>query len=299
MPAIDQSLDRLASLTWDNASQQTRVAALRRTVADRLAVLEEAVSLRARNRQEDALAVVRSDRGRRAMEEARRLVSVMQAEENQLLMQRASFAQASISTTISTFAVATGLGLLLVGVSYYLTRHVIPSRERTEAKFRGLLESAADAMVVIDQDGRILLVNSRTETFFGYARDELVGREVEMLLPERFLRLTGAPPGFLLRAMARPVGEVATSTACAETAGEFPVEINLSPLKTDEGVLVSSSIRDVTVRKQAEEVLRERTAQLHVANTELKEYVAKLQRSERMSTLGRSPAGLCMNSATR
>ena len=133
----------------------------------------------------------------------------------------------------------------------------VTARKGAEDKFRALLESAPDAMVIVDQRGRIVLVNSRTEELFGYPRQELLGYSVEILVPERFhgqhLRHRAS---YFSDPRQRPMGEDLELFGLRKDGTEFPLEISLSPIKTAEGVLVASAIRDITVRKKAEEKFR-------------------------------------------
>ncbi len=136
--------------------------------------------------------------------------------------------------------------------------------------FRGLLEGAPDAVVVTDREGRIVLVNARTEKLFGYDREELLNRDVEMLVPESF-RASYA---------GHRTGAGLELYALRKDGTEFPVEINLVPIETGEGTLVSVTIRDVTRYKQAEEQIRslnqgleERNAELAESNREMEAFV--------------------------
>jgi protein-histidine pros-kinase len=121
-----------------------------------------------------------------------------------------------------------------------------------------LMESAPDAMMVSDAAGKIVLVNAQTERLFGYSREELLGQPVEKLVPERFQgKHLGHREHYYQDPKFRPTGAGLDLYALRKDGTEFPVEISLSPLRTGEGLLVSSSIRDITERKQFERSLQE------------------------------------------
>ncbi len=148
-----------------------------------------------------------------------------------------------------------------VGVFVQMSRNTALLRRQTEVlskaeqKFRSLLEAAPDAMIISSEDGRIALVNSQAEVMFGFRREEMIGQNIRMLVPDWSGQL-------LSTGLAREFG------ARRKTGQQFPVEISLSPLQTEEGLSFTSAIRNITERKRADEAIRELNATLEQRVTE-------------------------------
>jgi len=145
--------------------------------------------------------------------------------------------------------------------------------DESDARYRGLLEAAPDAMVVVNQAGEIVLLNLQAEKQFGYHRDELVGQQVKNIIPEGFAeRLVADDLRSAEDALAQQIGTGIELSARRKDGTEFPIEIMLSPLESAEGILVTAAIRDISVRKAAERHLLETVEELNRSNEELGQF---------------------------
>ncbi len=193
----------------------------------------------------------------------------------------------AVSLTLAAMRASTGEVLGFVALGHDITARLhseaeqarlLGQTEAAEVRFRALLESAPDAIITVDEQGTIVLVNSQVEQLFGYTREELLGQSIEVLVPERFrmahMRYRAA---YQQAPRTRPMGAGLALYARRKDGSEFPVEISLSPLRIDGQLLITAIIRDVTERVRAEVELKRTAARLAQQTAELKRSNEELQ----------------------
>jgi len=218
--------------------------------------------------------------------EAEKLARVVAGEFVEQYQAERRHANGSLVAVMVTLSAITDGGGRVTGVAS-ISRDITGLR-RAEAKFRGLLEAAPDAIVGVTADGLITLVNAQAERLFGYPRDELLGQKIEILVPERVRHLHPARrAGYFAQPQPRPMGAGMHLAARRRDGSEFPCEISLSALDTEDGVVVSAAVRDVTERLEAQ---AEHERLKAAADRERLE--AQLHQSQRLESLGQLAGGV-------
>jgi PAS domain S-box-containing protein len=253
---LERDVDKVENLTADNPTQRENVQRLRTLIKAKLAVSGEVISWRklhgppASAPSADASAVLTSS--------ISDLTDQMQATEHYLFDSRDRQVQAGVRRETVVLLLGVLIAVAIFSFAGAERHRAAQDREQahaavlhSEAKFRGLLEAAPDAMVVMNGKGKIILVNAQVEELFGYTRAKLLEHEIKLLIPEQGNeRRQGG--GLFTESGVREIRSVVELSGWHKDGREFPVEITLSPLQTEEGLLIVGAIRDITQRKRAE-----------------------------------------------
>jgi len=262
---LDQSVTDLRTLTADNSQQKKQIDELQAGIVNRTALLRESMRLGSKTAQEQARQNALTIQSLHLLEVIQEITAEMTHDEKALLRSR-QLEAAAISRRGSHLIVA-GYSLVVTLVLFVmvLIARDEAARARTqqeEQKFRRLLESAPDAMVIANAEGAIVLTNAQAEKLFGYTREELIGQPVEMLVPSRCREPYARHRAYYSN---ESMGSGLELAGQRKDGTEFPIEISLSPIETPEGTLVSSAIRDISERRAAAEALRLSEERLQMA----------------------------------
>jgi PAS domain S-box-containing protein len=277
---VEQGEATLRNLTLDNPNQQDQIPALETLAAQKIRGAEAAIAVRRAGGLEEAGKAFQAGLGRRLMDEFQAVILKMQNEEQRLLTLRdAEAAQREEQAKIILFT-GTVLGLLIAVAAGWSVQSDLTARRaavehlaQMESRYRGLLEAAPDAMVVVNPAGYIVLLNVQAEKQFGYSRDELLGQKVKNIIPEGFAeRLIADALRSAEDARAQKIGTGIELSGRRKDGSAFPIEIMLSPLDSPEGFLVTAAIRDISVRKQSEAHLLLKMDELNRSNEELRQF---------------------------
>ncbi len=271
---------QLRNMTSDNPVEQRHLDKLSRTLGDWRTRVADVQLARQFTGFAAAQALVQARHIATSTVQIFLALDAMHAEEQQLLDARLAEERHRDTIVDVVYALLCSLALIFFIGIYLQIRREIFERRQTEEKFHGLFESAPDAVILSDSGGQIVLVNAQTEKSFGYAREELIGQSIDMLVPERSrdqhqhhrASYTAAP-------QTRRMGVGLELFAQRKDGSEFPVDISLSPITTEDGVLVVSEIRDMTQRQEVENQIRDlnkhlqqRTIELETVNQELEAF---------------------------
>ena len=215
--------EAIRRLTADNPVQQMRISSLEYLIRARIQNAGLVVGLRKAKGLQAAADEVQSGNGQGSMDRFQGAIDAMRAEEIGLLVTRQVQADRDLDETELVLVLGTLLGLAIVGGAGLIAWRTSANRQLLEARYRGLLEAAPDAMVVVNEAGEIVLLNVQAEIQFGYSRDELLGQKVTDIIPEGFAeRLIADGTRSAADALAQQIGTGIELSGCAKTAPNFP-----------------------------------------------------------------------------
>jgi len=267
---IPQRAEKLLQLTADNPGQQNRIRSLQGLIAERVTILNDALRQRRESGFDAARAVVLAGRGRTAMKQIQDAGQEIEAEEYRLLEQRTKARQEHLRNGFLATLAAALVALIALIFAPIDVRRAVRQRDmaqqdqrESEATTRALFEAAAQAILVVDRTGRIVMTNPATEKMLGYARSELIGQSIELLVPER---LRGGHvayrDGYFGNPQTRPMGFGLDLQAQKKDGSVLDVEIGLSYLRSGQETLGVAFVSDISKRKADERAIRRQREEL-------------------------------------
>lgn len=260
---IEKQIERIRHLTRDNPLQSRRCDSLKELARERITFSRQTTALITKNEADTSHAAIMTLKGRAKTDSVRSLTASMKATEHSLLQVRWSANERTVSSLNIILYSILAAGVLLSILVIHRIRTGIRQQQLNEEKFRALLDAAPDATVIVNESGLIKMVNHQTENLFGYNRNELLNKPVEILMPASLKSAHEMHrDSYMKAARVRSMGEGLELNAVKKNGQSFPVEISLSPIRTQEGMMVSASVRDITVRKALEIELKKSNAEL-------------------------------------
>lgn len=260
---IAQNIKELSLLIQDNSIQQERLRKLKHLIDERIAFSNKTIKMRQEEKWEDVVAFAKRGQGQALMDSIQSLCGDMIRDEEKLLTERREYSNRSARNLYLFLYCMLGLVLTVSLIAIRQIRRRIAQQETNEKKFAALLDAAPDATIIVDRSGNVRMVNQQVINLFGYDRSELIGQTVESLIPtEARHRHTHHRDLFFEAPRVRDMGVGMELHAVKKDGTQFPVEISLSPIQTEEGWWVSASVRDITRRKKMEQTLKKANEEL-------------------------------------
>ena len=267
---VSGRLAKLKELVADNAAQLQKIEGLEALIAKRMAVLDEGVRQRKQSGFNAAQNVVVAGQGLTAMQQIRRISQGIETEENRLLQERSRTRQSRMRDGLIATLIAMLLAVIALFSAPLDVRRAVRQRdaerrekEEQEATVQALFQSAAQAILMIDRNGRIQMANPATARMLGYSESELIGQAIEVLIPEKIRSEHIAHRDqFFGNPQSRPMGLGLGLLARRKDGTEFPVDISLSYIASVHGTLGVAFVTDISKRKADEQAIRRQGEEL-------------------------------------
>ena len=267
---LPQSIERVKELTRDNPGQQARINELESLISERIAVLSNALGQRRSGGFDAAQKAVLSGKGLMVMQKISDVSGQVEAEELRLLQERTQARQARLRNGFIAVVAALVLALVALLLAPFDVRRAVRQRNvatgaqaESESTAHALFESAAQAIFIVNQDGRVVMANPAAAKMLGYEPRELIQQSIEILVPERFRRAhPGYRHGYFHDPQNRPMGIGRDLAARRKDGSEFPAEISLSYIQAAQGVLAVAFVTDISKRKADEHEIKQQREDL-------------------------------------